>query len=214
MPPCVTEHYEADEQTDGGVPRVLSHTARHRQRGSNTCRDCRLLFGCSQRRGSAWEPVCPADSPGGGADSGYLLPAPLLALSPSLHPVSPQHPHWVCGSFFIAGLAVYMYTFFLGKVTAWVCCVALPCLFVWPCLLLSFFLLISHLKTCIRTCTYACNRYERWEGRKEETSKVKHNKAKQHSTPKTDVHVTLVYKCMCLICICTNTYIYMYRCII
>ena len=53
MPPCVTEHYEADEQTDGGVPRVLSHTARHRQRGSNTCRDCRLLFGCSQRRGSA-----------------------------------------------------------------------------------------------------------------------------------------------------------------
>ena len=29
------------------------------------------------------------------------------------------------------------------------CCVALPCLFVCPCLLLSFFLLISHLKTCI-----------------------------------------------------------------
>ena len=27
----------------------------------------------------------------------------------------------------------------------WVCCVALLCLFVWPCLLLSFFLLISHL---------------------------------------------------------------------
>ena len=34
-------------------------------------------------------------------------------------------------------------------VRTWVCCVALPCLFVCPCLLLSFFLLISHLKTCI-----------------------------------------------------------------
>ena len=31
-------------------------------------------------------------------------------------------------------------------------CVALLCLFVWPCLLLSFFLLIPHLKTC--TCGY------------------------------------------------------------
>ena len=173
IPPCVTEHYEADEQTDGGVPRVLSHTAQHRQSGSNTWRDCRLRFGCSQRRGSAWEPVCPADSPGGGADSGHFLPAPLLALSPTLYPVSSQHPHWVCGRFSIVGLVVYMYT-------------------------------------CIRTCTYACNRYERWEGRKEEASKVKHNEAKQHSTPKTDVYTctctcTLVYKCMYLICVCTNT---------
>ena len=41
-------------------------------------------------------------------------------------------------------------SFFLGKVTALgvLCCFAL--LFVRPCLLLSFFLLISHLKTCIQ----------------------------------------------------------------
>ena len=35
-----------------------------------------------------------------------------------------------------------------------VCCVALPCLFVWSCLLLSFFLLISHLKTCTCNCFF------------------------------------------------------------
>ena len=47
----------------------------------------------------------------------------------------------------------------------WVCCVALPCLFVWPCLLLSFFLLISHLKTCIyntHECNYMYNFHRYW----------------------------------------------------
>ena len=52
---------------------------------------------------------------------------------------------------------VYIYTFLHSvppkaahfskeKWLPWVCCVALPCLFVWPCLLLSSFPLISHLK--------------------------------------------------------------------
>ena len=36
----------------------------------------------------------------------------------------------------------------------WVCCVALPCLFVCLCLLLSFFLLSSLIKTCTCTCSH------------------------------------------------------------
>ena len=48
---------------------------------------------------------------------------------------------------------IYMYTFtaaLIGRVcTPSYSTCTLPCLFVWPCLLLSFFLLISHLKTCI-----------------------------------------------------------------
>ena len=38
---------------------------------------------------------------------------------------------------------------FSRKSEPWVCCVALPCLFVCLCLLLSFFLLSSLIKTCI-----------------------------------------------------------------
>ena len=42
---------------------------------------------------------------------------------------------------------------FSRKSEPWVCCVALPCLFVCLCLLLSFFLLSSLIKTCTCMCT-------------------------------------------------------------
>ena len=46
---------------------------------------------------------------------------------------------------------LYMRRIFSRKSEPWVCCVALPCLFVCLCLLLSFFLLSSLIKTCIYT---------------------------------------------------------------
>ena len=48
------------------------------------------------------------------------------------------------------GFESHLRRIFSRKSEPWVCCVALPCLFVCLCLLLSFFLLSSLIKTC--TC--------------------------------------------------------------
>ena len=47
------------------------------------------------------------------------------------------------------GFESHLRRIFSRKSEPWVCCVALPCLFVCLCLLLSFFLLSSLIKTCI-----------------------------------------------------------------
>ena len=47
------------------------------------------------------------------------------------------------------GFESHLRRIFSRKSEPWVCCVALPCLFVCLCLLLSFFLLSSLIKTCM-----------------------------------------------------------------